>query len=289
MAVTRRTELEDRFHRAVSPDGTEIVGRVHGQGPPVVFVHGAMDDGELCWGALLPFLTDRFTCYVPSTRGRGLSDDHAEHTFEHLIQDVTAFVDSIGEPVGLVGTSSGGTISLGVAARTSAVSAVAVYEPTVLEGIDEETLGQFGEVVGRVAEAAAQDRPTDAARTYLEFVSNDEELEVLSESGGIELAARYLPVDLQEAEEEAAQSTGPSATAPSVLERITVPVLVLHGSKSALPWITDCVGHVAEHASDVELSELAGAGHLAPIAQPERVAEELTGFFEARAGLSRNT
>lgn len=243
-----------------------------------MFVHGAMDDGELDWGALLPLLTDRFTCYVPSTRGRGLSGEHADHTFEHLIQDVTAFVESVGEPVGLVGLSSGGMISLGVAARTSAVSAVAAYEPVVFEVIDEETFARFGEVVGRMVEAAAKDRPTDAARTFLEFVSNYDELGALSASGGFELATRHLPVDLQEFQ-QAAQSTGPRATDPSVLERITVPVLVLHGSKTALPWFTNCVSHVAEHASDVELCELPGAGHLAPIAEPEPVADELIRFF----------
>jgi hypothetical protein len=31
----------DRIHRTVSTDGTEIVGSVHGQGPPLVLVHGS--------------------------------------------------------------------------------------------------------------------------------------------------------------------------------------------------------------------------------------------------------
>jgi pimeloyl-ACP methyl ester carboxylesterase len=191
-------------------------------------------------------------------------------------------VESIGEPVGLVGLSSGGMISLGVAARTSAVSAVAAYEPVVFEVIDEETFARFGEVWGRIAEAAAEDRPTDAARTFLEFVSNDDELEALSASGGFELAARHLPVDLQESQ-QAAQPTGPSGTDPSVLERITAPVLVLHGWETALPWFTHGVRHVAEHASDVEVRKLPGAGHLAPIAEPEPVADELIGFFQRNA------
>ncbi len=34
----------ERIHRAMSRDGTEIAGRVYGQGPPLVLVHGAMDD-----------------------------------------------------------------------------------------------------------------------------------------------------------------------------------------------------------------------------------------------------
>jgi hypothetical protein len=44
----------NRSHRAVSNDGTEIVGSVHGQGPPLVLQHGAMDHGEISWGPALP-------------------------------------------------------------------------------------------------------------------------------------------------------------------------------------------------------------------------------------------
>ncbi len=34
---------EKQIHRAVSDDGTEIVGSVQGNGPLLVFVHGTMD------------------------------------------------------------------------------------------------------------------------------------------------------------------------------------------------------------------------------------------------------
>lgn len=98
----------DRIHRAVSAAGTEILGRVHGQGPPLVLVHGGLEDGDLCWASLLPALRDRFTCYLPSRRGRGLSGDSDDLSPERLVEDVTAFVDSIGPPVGIVGESDGG-------------------------------------------------------------------------------------------------------------------------------------------------------------------------------------
>ena len=93
---------EERIHRAVSADGTEIVGRVVGQGPALVLVHGGIGDGEFAWDALLPHLADRFTCYLPSTRGRGLSADNPDHSPPRLQEDINAFVDSIGEPVCLV-------------------------------------------------------------------------------------------------------------------------------------------------------------------------------------------
>ncbi len=81
---------DDRIHRAVSADGTEIVGRVQGQGPPLVLVHAPVHDGDMAWEALLPHLTDRFTCYLPSLRGRGLSGDNPDHSAprSHFQEDV---------------------------------------------------------------------------------------------------------------------------------------------------------------------------------------------------------
>src|ERR1044071_6435293 len=100
---------------AISADGTEIVGRVRGQGPPLVLVHGAYGDGEVAYEALAPHLTDRFTCHTPSTRGRGLSSDNPDHSPPRLQEDVTAFVDSIGEPACVVGWAGSGAWVLGAA------------------------------------------------------------------------------------------------------------------------------------------------------------------------------
>ena len=58
----------ERIHRAVSADGTEIAGSVHGERPPLVLVHYAPHDGDIGWEAMVPHLTDWFTCYLPGTR-----------------------------------------------------------------------------------------------------------------------------------------------------------------------------------------------------------------------------
>ena len=55
---------------AISADGTEIVGRVRGQGPPVVLVHGGWGDGEVAYEALVPHLADRFTSAHPEVAVR---------------------------------------------------------------------------------------------------------------------------------------------------------------------------------------------------------------------------
>ena len=90
------------------------------------------------WAPLLAHLTDRFTCYLPSTRGRGLSAEQPDLSPERRVEDITAFVDSIGEPVVLIGHSRGGVLALGEAARSSAVTAAVAYEPPAPEALGEE-------------------------------------------------------------------------------------------------------------------------------------------------------
>lgn len=271
-------ESTHRLHRAVSDDGTEIVGHVYGQGPPLVLVHGSMDDGE-DWSAVLPLLIDRFTCYVPSTRFRGLSGRHPDLSPERRVQDVVAFAESVGEPVGLAGLSGGGALVLGAAARSQAVSAGAVYEPIAFEAMSDRFRAVLQDSLARMWEAAVQGRPVDAARIFIELVTNDEEFEALTAVGGIEVAARHLPVDLQEFQ-QTIDGPGPSPTSPHVLEKITAPTLLLRGTRSAQRWFEDSARYVAEHISGVTVREIAGAGHLGPLTAADSVGNEIVRFFD---------
>ncbi|WP_321112575.1 alpha/beta fold hydrolase [Halorussus salinisoli] len=273
------TEME--LHRAVSDDGTEIVGRVHGQGPPLVLVPGALGDGETVWESLLPLLTDRFTCYAMSTRGRGLSGHSTDLSIERLVQDINSFVESFDEPVGLMGWSSGALLSLATAENTDAVSAVAAYEPPVFEVMSEDVSARMMDTIGRVGEAAEEDRLVDAARAWIEFVANDDELADAAELDFFEALAPNVPIQLQEFE-QVLESEGTSPTDPSELTKISVPVLLLQGTQSMPdPWFIDSANHVAEHVADIHVREIADAGHLGPVLKPEAVADELGRFFAA--------
>lgn len=270
----------DRRHRAVSADGTEIVGRIHGDGPPLVLVHGAVADGLSEWGALVPLLADRFTCYLPDLRGRGLSGDHPDHSREARVQDVVAFVDSVGERVGLVGVSGGGMAALGAAARTDAVAALAALEPPVYETVDEDTLARFREATDGLAAGIEAGRPDEAVGPILELIANEEEAAALSEDpAALEEVVAYLPVDLAELR-EALAFEGPSPTDPAVLALIDVPTLLLHGSRTTLPWFTASTHFAARHIAGATVREIVGSGHLGHLIAPERVASELVPFFE---------
>jgi pimeloyl-ACP methyl ester carboxylesterase len=159
---------EEHIHRITTDDGVEIAARVHGEGPPVVLVHGALEDGDTCWESMLPSLSDRFTCYAIHRRGRGLSGRNDDFSRGRLVRDVTTVVDSIGEPVGVVGESDGGFMALGAAAQSDAVVALAVYEPVVAEARTPEEAASFRDVVERVDALAAAGRFDQGVRAFAE-------------------------------------------------------------------------------------------------------------------------
>lgn len=278
--------MNQRIHRATSDDGTEIAGRVHGEGPPLVLVPGAMSDGEFVWGPLLPLLTDHFECFTMSTSGRGLSGTSTDLGPDRLVRDVTGFVDSIGEPVALFGWSQGGYVALGAAESTAAVKAAAVFEPAVTVAMSEQVTGQFMEKIAAMGALTADGELEAAARTFIGWLANDDEM---AEAEALDFVAGWatnVPGFLGEMQ-QTFQSEAPSATEPSELARITVPLLLMHGTRSIpLDWWLDGVRHVAEHVSDPHLCEIDGAGHFAPMAKPTAVADELANFFAGIPALS---
>jgi len=273
---------DERIHRAVSADGTEIVGRVQGQGPPLVLVHGGIGDGEVAWGAMVPHLTDRFTCYLPSTRGRGLSGDNPDHSPARLVEDVTAFVDSIGEPVCLVGWSGSGPWVLGAAAmRGGSVAAVAAYEPFVVSVLRDDDLARTFTTMEQVGLAAADGRLVDAVRAFARWVCTDPEIAALEKTDFYERWAGCVPAMLRFVQQDASFE-GPRSTDPEVLGTVTVPVLLLRGRQTLLSTsFAEVARHIAQHVSDPHVRALPGAGHFAPVVAPEPVAKELIHFFES--------
>ncbi|HEX6361273.1 alpha/beta hydrolase [Actinophytocola sp.] len=272
---------EHQLHRTVSADGTEIVGRVRGQGPALVLVHGGMGDGEIAWEALLPHLTDRFTCYLPSTRGRGLSADNPDHSPPRLQEDVTAFVDSIGEPVCLVGWSGSGAWVLGAAAHSRSVAAVAVYEPGVVSVMRADDFARTFATLEQMGMAAADGRLVDAVRAFVPWICTDNEIAALEETDFYQRWAGRVPAMLQFVQQDAAYE-GPRSTDPETLGTVAAPVLLMYGRQTLLgAWFADSARHIAQHVTDAHVRVLSGVGHFAPVLAPTSLAEELDRYFES--------
>lgn len=136
------------------------------------------------------------------------------------------------------------------------MSAVAVYEPSL------------GPVIGE------QQR---AARTSAGFVLPDGEVAALESTGYLEVVGRYVPVLLNDIQ-RALQSGGPDPADPALLDRISTPMLVLHGPGTG-PFLTAAVRYVVGHVPNATAHEIPDAGHAAPLTHPEALGETLTEFF----------
>jgi pimeloyl-ACP methyl ester carboxylesterase len=265
-----------RTHEVTTTDGVTIGGSVHGHGPPLVFLPGGIGDGDLDWQALLPHLTGSFTCYLVSLRGRGLSGDSSDLRLHRLVEDLVAYVDSIGQSTGLVGWSAGGMV-LSVAAQSDAVDAVAAVEPTIYRLMDDQERAGLGAAVARLSELAAEGNLSEAARAFLGVAFNDDELAIADEAGYFEATGRYIPTLLKQLP-QTMQSEDPGPDDPQLLGAIRAPVLVLHGSDTKR-FLAVGARHVADHVPNARLREIAGAGHAAPLTHPEALAEAITEFF----------
>jgi pimeloyl-ACP methyl ester carboxylesterase len=121
------------MHTVTSKDGTKIAYTLAGSGPPLVLVHGGTAD-HTRWAPVLPELQKHFTVYLVDRRGRGGSGDAHDYSIEREFDDVAAVVDSIGEPVYLLGHSYGALVSLEAALRTRHLAGLILYEPPIPTG-----------------------------------------------------------------------------------------------------------------------------------------------------------
>ena len=111
-----------------SKDGTPVAYWRSGEGPPLVLVHGTTADHSR-WAPVLQAFERHFSVCAVDRRGRGGSGDSEEYALEREFEDVAAVVDSLGEPVNLLGHSYGAVCALEAALLTSNVRKLVLYEP----------------------------------------------------------------------------------------------------------------------------------------------------------------
>ncbi|MEX2542402.1 MAG: alpha/beta hydrolase [Trueperaceae bacterium] len=257
-----------------SSDGTRIAYERSGGGPPLVLVHGAAGTHSR-WAPVLPALEKRFTVYAVDRRGRGESGDNEPYAIEREFEDVAAVVDSVGEPVSLLGHSFGAVCALEAAMFTRNIRRLILHEPP--HPLPVEDILPDGIIDRLEALLDAGDREGVVAAFALEVMrmpaEEFEAFKTLPAGQAAVAAANTLPRELQVRYRfEGARFSGMHA-----------PSLLLLGSESP-PFYAAATETVAAALPESRIAVMPGAEHVAIYSAPEVFLKEVIGFLSEVAG-----
>lgn len=229
-------------------NGIELYYESHGDGPALVFLHGAAGN-HLSWWQQVPAFRDRFRCITIDHRGFGRSTDLDDAGGSAFVEDLEHLLDELQiDRVSLVAQSMGGRTALGFAVRHPQRVAALVMADTwgffewpelqdeVLR-MREQAADRDAPLAERALGAAFQARET--ARTFLY-----RQIAALNPPRGA-AAVAATPTDAPDRE---------------AVSRLTVPTLFIVGAEDQLtpPAI---IKRVHELIPVSEYCEFSGLGH----------------------------
>ncbi|MEU3899375.1 alpha/beta hydrolase [Streptomyces sp. NPDC045251] len=265
---------------ALDDDGGDLYYEVHGDGEPLVLVHGSWAD-RTDWAPTLDAgLPASFRVVAYDRRGHGGSGPAPGAGDRRQDEDDLAALleEAVAEPAHIVGNSFGASVSLGLAARRPELfRSIAAHEPPltgivaddpVAAGLLRSTVSGIASVVALIGEGD-RDR---AARVFVDDVAlGPGTWEAMPEEDRRAVAALADTF----AEEQA--DPGWAELDLDALGRCTLPVLLTHGTAS-LPWFATVLDRLAGTLPDVRRADIAGAGHVPHATHPEEYVAALTAF-----------
>jgi pimeloyl-ACP methyl ester carboxylesterase len=256
------------MQRITTPDGTIVSYDRYGSGPPLVVVHGGFSDHKTNWEFVKPLLEKQFTIYAIARRGRGETDATKSHSLEDESRDVLAVMQSIGEPVFLLGHSYGAHTALAAAAKVpNRVRKLVLYEPAWPRVIGKEALAGLEEL------AQAGDWENFAVTFFHDRLRVP--LEELNQLRATEL----WPPIIADAEASMGDLRALSEYDFDAqrFRDLQIPVMLQIGTESPRDlYVTDALAAVLP---DVRIEELQGQAHEGMTTAPEMYAESVSRFL----------
>jgi pimeloyl-ACP methyl ester carboxylesterase len=223
-------------------NGIELYYEVHGQGPAVVFAHGA-GGNHLSWWQQVPVLARQYRCISFDHRGFGQSLDvpHGPGS-QAFVQDLKGLLDHLEiERAALVAQSMGGRTCLGFTlAYPERVPALVMADTT--GGFSDARMAQL-RAEGETALAGANPPP----RTYARHFPQEQP------------ASAFLYEQIRALNPPRQEAAGPGPTAEQV-RALRTPTLLIVGEHDVIapPALMKMFQNYIPHA---RLAEVAGAGH----------------------------
>lgn len=254
-----------------SKDGTLIAFEKSGKGAPLVLVHGTSAD-HTRWAPVLAPLESRFTVYAVDRRGRGSSGDADPYTIEREFEDVVAVVDSLDEPVNLLGHSYGGICALEAAARSTNLRRLILYEPPIPTGADIYSAA----VVNTMRDLLARGDRDGVVATFMREVPRvpPHELELLRSSPAWQRRVAAAHTIFRELE----ASNNGYRFDPLKFANVTTPTLLLFGGASPA-FFPAAINKVHGALPNSRIVVMPGQQHTAMNTAPELFVREVLDFL----------
>ncbi|MFB6122589.1 MAG: alpha/beta fold hydrolase [Haloferacaceae archaeon] len=257
---------------------TSLAYERHGDGQPVVLLHGGMAP-RAYWEPVVPHLDD-FAAIVPQRPGFGTClDDLTETSADEVLDREAEYVRTLaaavdGDPL-LFGHSFGALTAI-EAATDADVEAVVAYEPAVLpEGVRETA-----DLADRMATLVEEGERREAVKRYIEQVLHPDGIEDLDAW----LAEWPVWPDCVDLAEEVIRMNRAveQYRLPDRLD-VDAPVLVLTGTDGP-DFLRESARAVHRSLPQSRLVEFDGVSHSGPGEAPALISAEVDGFLSGRAG-----
>ena len=274
MTNPTKPDEEKTIETVTSADGTDIAYERSGSGPPLVLVHGAMFDRSI-WeiGDVRSTLAEQTTVYAMDRRNHGDSGSSDDCSPDAQITDVVAVVESIDDPVHLLGHSSGANYALWAALRTDNLRSVIPHEPAAppeedVRAILKETMEK---TIALIEEGQNEQALTMVVNDFVEIAP--EELNELRSSPVWDAHVDTFHQTLLPEARVAGEFDWWNLTP---FEELSIPVLLPIGSESPH---TSMAERLHDLLPNSRLATLEGYGHFVHLIAPDRYTNEVQSFI----------
>ena len=265
----------------IEVNGVRLYYELHGEGQPLVLVHGSWGDASN-WQLVLPRLAASFRVLVYDRRGHSRSErPEGQGSVHEDADDLAALLESLElAPAHAVGNSYGGNIVLRLAAKgpEEPLRSVSCHEPPLWQLLTDDPEGRelrqrqaaTEEAVGK--RIAAGDHE-GAARQFVDELAFgpgvwDSQLPPQVRAMFVRNAPTYLD-ELQDPDAYGADLTA--------LERLRVPLRLTKGSES-LAMYALAIDRVAKAAPQTKRETIPGAGHVPQLTVAAVYAQTIASF-----------
>lgn len=252
--------------------GVRVEAADRGHGPVVLIVHPGLDDGST-WRRVSDALAGRFRVLLLRRRRYRLDVDSATVSNSDEAADVVALVEAVGEPVVIVGQSSGAVVALeAVLAAPQAFSAAVLYEPPVVTDWVRDD-----DAVARARAALASRKPGRAIEIFVSDIVMLPRWQGPLVRAFVGVNPRLRRLAPRQIDDTAAISALGNRLA--AYAAISVPVLLVGGQRSPanLAERLDALEHVLPNC---QRATLRGQGHAAQQRKPRMLADVIAAFAQ---------